>query len=243
MQKLDKSKLTKSFAKKQKLAPWLDKAFTDFDEPFEFKTEPKVPDDAFHPSGDCTPSAIDLYTRIVEEKPAITPSLSLHKSFMVGHFWHQLLQHIVLNKLEFCSPDAIERRGFRSWDTDIYKPKPYHWATGAGDIAPLILPSGWEGVVDFKTMGSGSFGKKALPFADKYEAQINIYMDFFELDKGLIVGIQKDSPHNFEEFEFERNQELIDVVYDKWEYIGECLTAGALPDDDDAELPLKGPLA
>jgi len=271
MQKLDKSKLTLSLSKREKLVPYLEKTFETFDKPWEFKYEEKKGDLAFHPSGDCTPTATELYEQAVAaiagEPRGWRITSSLRKSFQVGHFWHQLLQYIVLEELGLCDEYAIERRGRKEWGEKehlgyfqgsgdgIYLSKPFHWAAGSGDIAPLVLPSGWEGVVDFKTINSATFAQSALPFADKYECQINIYMDFFNLDKALILGIQKDSPHAFKEWEFEKNDELVDVVYKKWAYVSDCLDCGAAPEQtyDEVleeevdvvqfELPLKGAVA
>lgn len=258
MQKLDKSKLNMSFAKKERLVPYLEKAFLDFDEPWEFKYEPKQGDDAWHPSGDCTPTPSELWEKtqnfyVEDTSPVFAVSGSLRKSFMVGHYWHQLLQYIVLNKLEFCTPEAIERKGKVVWKesgraaiteaglSGVWVPSPFHWACGSGDIAPLELPKGWKGVVDFKTMRSGSFLAKGVPFADKYECQINIYMDFFDEEKALILGVNKDSPHSFKEFEYVRNQPLIDEIYSKWKYVSECLDNDTLPVDSEfGPLPLAG---
>lgn len=270
MQKLDKSKLVMSLSKKQKLVPYLDKAIRKFDKPWEFKYDTKQGDDAWHPSGDCTPTADELYKKITNgSASSFNADGGLNKAFQVGHFWHQLLQHIVLEELEFCEAKAIERKGLRAWDRngfidpedvpieklDVIKeagytkaqwtPPPYHWATGSGDIAPLVLPKGWEGVVDFKTMGSGQYGRDTTPMPDwcagKYECQINMYMDFFDLERSLILAINKDSGA-FKEWEFVRNQPLIDRIYDKWKFVSECLDDGSFPEETTEEpLPLTGP--
>jgi hypothetical protein len=272
MQKLDKSKLVMGLARKEKLVPHLDKALKTFDEPFSFEYKPKETDNAWHPSGSCTPTALELYTsaneyldavEANEEPPEKAISPSLRKSFMVGHYWHQLLQYIIVNKLEFATPEAVERVGKRVWlghqDVTVsgpaipisgtFKPIPFGWATGSGDVAPLVLPSGWEGIMDIKTMRSSAFKATAVPFADKYECQINIYMDFFDQDHGMILGINKDSPHDFKEILYERNQPLIDTIYAKWEFVSQCIEISTEPVevDDKGEptnlfpLPLLGP--
>jgi hypothetical protein len=71
---------------------------------------------------------------------------------------------------------------------------------------------------------------------------MNVYMDFFDYDRALIVAVNKDTPHDFKEFEFRRNQPLIDVIYDKWKFVAECLQDEDRPDADDDlgfELPLE----
>lgn len=307
MKKLDKSKLVMSLAKKEKLVPYLDKAIQEFDEPFKFDYEPKRGDNvpAWHPSGDCTPTVEQLYTQATKTLDDEAPRLILpQKAMMVGHYWHQFLQHIVLHKLEFCEPKAIERRGNRWWGDPVtpamvaapglnnhepsgyfedkyrkedlyflrypeqeaerkgdygsflehwpeddlgvalYQPQPYHWATGSGDIAPIELPRGWKGIVDFKTMGSGSFKQLALPemFAAKYECQVNIYMDFFEEEQAMLLCINKDTPHDFKEICFVRNQPLINAIYSKWRFVSECISEGHAPlTVEEVPLPISGP--
>lgn len=252
MQKLDKSKLVMNLGKRYKLVPFLDKALATFDDPWEFKYEPKKGDTGWHPSGQCTPPVSDLYQNAKPEwddwkavhegqaqyagpQPGPPIKAELRKTFMVGHYWHQLLQHLCL-ELNFCEPSAVERKGERGWSTPIcyytggggdgvWLPKPFHWATGSGDIAPCTLPNGWEGVVDFKTMSAQQYKQPDIPqwAAAKYKCQINIYMDFFDLENGIILCVNKDAPHDFKEFEFQRDQGLIDAIYAKWEFVSECL--------------------
>lgn len=249
--------LIRNLGKQYKLVTHIDRALAGFDEEFEFRYTTKGTDDAWHPSGDCLPLASELYWK-VKDPQASQVGTSLRKAFLLGHFWHQLLQHIVLNKLEFCESEAIERRGSKVWgdieglfDEDgrsVAYGKPFHYATGLGDIAPCHIPNYGEYVVDFKTMNNRDFAQNGMPgwCADKYEAQINIYMDFFDLEKALIVPIQKDSPHNMKEFEFVRNQPLIDAIYDKWKFVAECLENNEEPNDLDDEhfnkFPFEGPI-
>ena len=93
--KPDKSKLVKNLAGGNILAPYLDRAFQTFDGPFSFSYEPKGHDDAWHPSGDCMPSVTQLWEKARGWGEPDTPSGSLRKTFMVGHYWHQLLQHLL----------------------------------------------------------------------------------------------------------------------------------------------------
>lgn len=255
--KSEKYNFTKNLVKRHKLATHLDRYLATEVEHFEFAYEPKQSDDGWHPSGHCTPSPTDLYAIATEQTEPRDWGVSMLKSFMVGHFWHQLLQKAVVD-LGFAVPEAIELRGKHGWGpfefvggddgwSDV-RFEPFHYATGSGDVAPCLIPGCDPLVIDFKTMGAHDFKNNGMPVwaADKYEAQINIYMDLFKLDRGLILCIQKDSPHEFKEFEFERNQELIDTIYDKWEFVSECLDAGEPPskmDDNLFPLPTKGPVA
>lgn len=246
----------KNLVKKYRLVPHLDQYFSKEVTGLQFTLVGKESDDAWHPSGDCTPSPTDLY-HMALDRLAGTTEKSFNKAFPVGHFWHALCQKAVLD-LGFATPQAIERKGIRGWGKGELKIdptnggqimvspgvpwhtfEPFHWCTGAADVAPLEIPGSEPLVVDFKTMNSRAYGKADSPLssyvADKYEAQINIYMDFFDIDVGIILCIQKDGPHDMKEFEFHRNQPLIDAIYEKWEFVGECLEAKSEPtqlDDD-----------
>lgn len=268
--KLPKKKgFTKAFAK-TKLGYLLDKEIGKGEFVWEYQYEPKGEDSAWHPSGHCTPTLFELYqyaaayevlsetpldgsAPIDKNAPGHEPSLA--KIFQVGHFWHQYLQKICI-RAGLCDEQHVERRGERVWKEmgpiywggggdGIYLPKSFHWVTGSADICPLDIPGHGEYLIDFKTMGSHQF-RGNLPAeltVEKWECQLNIYMDFFDMEKALIVGINKDAPHDFKEFEFRRNQDLIDALYGKWKLVSECLDEGiAPPEDEVVELPTKGPV-
>lgn len=240
-----KYEFTRNLVKNYRLVPYLDKHLAIEPERFEFVYTPKEKDDAWHPSGHCTPSPSELYHYATEgHKQDRNITVALQKTFMVGHFWHQLLQTAVL-ELGFANEDAIERRGVRGWGGQtppemdrVFCWYPFHWATGSGDIAPCVIPGEGEFVVDFKTMSAHQFKGNSIPewAAGKYEAQINVYMDWFDTERALIVAINKDAPHDMKEFEFVRNQPLIDAIYDKWEFVSECLDQGEAPNTLDDEM-------
>lgn len=262
MIKLTKDNFVRNLARGRLLVPYLEK-YSEWDQPFDFKYEPKEGDTAWHPSGDCLPTPRQLYDQALRiERESHSPSLQ--RTFLVGHFWHQAIQE-VLQRMEFAAPEAVERKGQRVWAEGVYEPVdimrpgkllhekyplPYHWARGAGDVAPLVLPGGWEGILDIKTMRGGDFdralktGKLPERFAKKYEAQINIYMDFFDQEHGMFLAVNKDSPHNFCEFVYDRNDDMIETIYSKWQYVSECLDEGKRPEDDneDFDLPFTGPV-
>jgi hypothetical protein len=243
---IDKDKIVRNLGKKYKLVPHLERAFKDFEDAWEFRYEEKEHDQAWHPSGHCTEPPTLLYKIATGETDGFGEiSTSLRKTFQVGHFWHQLLQYVVVNKLEMCRPEAVERVATKDWSAKKDQ-QPYHWVRGSGDLAPVETPS-WKGLVDFKTMHAQAFKEARIParFEAKYECQINIYMDLFDEDEAIILPINKDSGE-FKEFLYERNQDLIDVIYEKWEFVSACVDAGEPPTDMDDEmfpLPLTGPIS
>lgn len=253
--KFTKDSFVRNLAQGRLLVQYLDR-YDKYDQPFEFKYSPKTGDDAWHPSGDCLPSVQELYDNATQPMVKNSHSPSLQKAFLVGHFWHQVLQNVLVD-MGFAEPSAIERKGKRVWGKDnAGEPKPYHWATGAGDVAPLVLPN-WEGILDIKTMNKRGFDRAnttgLLPerFADKYEAQINIYMDLFDQDHGMILAVNKDSPHGFLEFVFDRNQDLIDSIFAKWRLVSDLIDNEdrPFPDGDQNsyattfDLPFTGPVS
>lgn len=254
--KLPSSAFTKNLVKRTKLIQHYDPIWDTWDGPLTFTYSSKEGDDAFHPSGDCTPSSQALCVKATAKMVGKDPDPvkgSLRKAFLVGHFWHQVYQHLTLTKLGFCESASVERTGMTTWgwqDSEMSDPNPiplpYHWARGSADIAPCEVPGYGPYLVDFKTMNARDFGKQDPPAwtADKWECQLNIYMDWFKLDRALIIGICKDSPHELKEFEYRLNQPLVKAIYEKWQNVSNCITLDITPDqDEDPPLPLMGYIA
>lgn len=251
--KLDKSKMVKSLVKRTKFVQHLDRAIGQGDFVWDFDYEPKKGDTGWHPSGHCTPSPAELYHMALNPTKEDFPA-SLYKTFMVGHFWHQYLQWVTVKILGFADEAAVERTGKKGWGDCIHSGglkhevchyQDWHYATGSGDLAPIYIPTHGEYLVDFKTMGSHMFKPNLPPGTtiEKWECQANIYMDFFDLERALIVGICKDSPHDFKEYEFRRNQPLVDAIYGKWKLVSACIEEQVEPPvDEEVHLPLRGPI-
>lgn len=250
--------------KKTILASQLDEAFKRFNEKFTFDYEPKKGDLGWHPSGDCLPPVSRLWGYAYfavngEFHPSVTNATAkkdlnhLNKTFMVGHYWHQVIQYLI-QKEGWAAPEAIEGIGYRAWDSQgDYRfivasndptgdaivqgtVQPFHYVRGQGDVAPLIMPN-WTGLVDIKTMNPADYkaGLSQSRFANKYLAQINIYMDLFNLDQALILAVDKGSAQ-FAEYTFVRDQILIDQIYAKWERVSYLLDHDIIPTEADDKL-------
>lgn len=244
----DKRNFRKNLVKRHKLVGYLDNFLANEPTGFSFQYEGKEKDTAWHPSGHCTPSVSELYHIASTPQKNSEHGTNTQKNFLVGHFWHQLLQWSIV-QIGLAPQSAIERKGVRVWNNEDLSstdpPRPYNWATGAGDVAPCTIPRHGEYLVDFKTMHDRDFKTEGMPnwCAEKYEAQINIYMDMFDLEKALIIPVQKGTPHEFKEFTFARNQPLIDAIYNKWEMVAGLLdeTPSQLELDElDEEFKLNG---
>lgn len=233
--KLD-SKQFKTLAKGDKLVPHLDNALGEGDFAWSFNYTPKGVDDAWHPSGDCTPSPRKLYLQATGKGDSI-PHL---RAFIVGHFFHAYIQHVLVEKMAFADWGDIEKSHEVRWADG-----PYNWARGTADVAPCRIPSHGDYLVDIKTMNSHDFNTPHPPkwLADKWECQLAIYMDWHKLDRALILGVQKDSPHAMKEFEYEANPPLVKAIMDKWKAVGQCVADEFEPSADETwDLPLKGPI-
>lgn len=236
----------RNLVKRHKLVGLYDEFLSNELTDFTFEVSPKLKDDGWHPSGHCLPGVTELYYHAMHPDEHEKFGVSMLKTFVVGHFWHQVLQHATL-KLGLAIPESIERRGIRGWKDGIHAVEwgtvdyaPYAYCTGQGDVAPCTIPGHGEYLVDYKTMNNVSFkvteaGVLPENVSPKYEAQVNIYMDFFNLEKALIVCVQKDTPHNFSEIEFHRNQLLIDFIYERWEFVSECIALKTPPDKKDQQ--------
>jgi hypothetical protein len=235
--KINNSKFVRNLVKGHKLAPHLDRIIGEKEFAWEAKFALKDHDDAFHPSGDCVPTAAALYQATISEKKP--PSSSLMKAFQMGHFWHAYLQWIVVERLGFSTWDEIEVSRETRWAEG-----PYGWARGSADIAPCHIPVHGDYLVDIKTMRGNDFKQQGLPVwcAAKYECQINMYMDWLDLDRAIILCVNKESPHDFKEFAFEKNQPLVDAIYSKWHLVKDCINQAIEPPENyNPSLPLLGP--
>ena len=237
MIKLDKSKVVKNLGRRYKYVPYLERAIATFEDPWTFTYQEKEHDHHWHPSSHCIEPVTHLYAIATDQVELEPISGSLRKIFQVGHFWHQWLQYITVNNLKMCKPEAVERKAKREWGKGKY-----HAVAGSGDLAPLEAPN-WTGLVDYKTTSSRTFAQPGIPsaFADKYEAQMQIYLELFEQEEALIVLINKDSPHDFREILYRRNQPLIDAIINKFKFVSLCLDADERPTaEDDLEFSLDG---
>ncbi len=187
----------------------------------------KAGDDAFHPSGDCYPCALEIYLKkigVMESK--ITGST--HKTFMVGHFWHGLLQAALID-MGFTEEQYIEARV--SHFTDKW------WGTGSADVLRCEIPGVGPVLVDFKTMNDYSFNQISLDpsLLEKWTLQTNCYMQWSghdDIERAIIVGVQKGTPHNFKEFVIPRNETVLEDVYKKWDLVSDAISSKTIPHCD-----------
>lgn len=218
----------KNLAKKEILVPHINRYMNkaDFPPAFDISIRThKEPDDAFHPSSDCAPCAVALYAARMglAEKAALTGSN--HKAFFVGHFWHEMLQQIICDGLGYCEEDDIEK--------ELRHKSGNWWARGFADIAKCDVPGKGSYLIDFKTMNSFHFAKPPQTLLDKWKLQVSCYMAWDDrVESAIIIGIQKDAPHDFQEFVIHRDDAILDPIYYKWSIVTEAIETGIPPECD-----------
>lgn len=237
----------KMLAKKEILVPHLDNWFAQSElhpSEIEFSIHPhKEQDDAFHPSS-ATGCARLLYAKQMHHLPDEGRQLAAlrNKTFMFGHFFHAMIQTVLAEHLKFCTWDDIEKE--HRWGATTAQGNEF-WARGFIDIARAIIPGQEKPIlIDIKTMNAHHFVMKDLPYSmyEKYHAQVQLYLDWEDLDTAIILGCEKDNPHRFKEIIIKRDKLFVNNIYDHWEVVADAIAAGSPPDctcEDATRCPVR----
>ena len=211
------SQFAKAFQKNEILVPHLNNWFVAGKFPDELPITLhliKEADDAFHPS-----SALMCLRTLQANMDGLLKkrenTLEAVKTFAFGHYIHGLIQWICVDL------------GFAKWE-DIEVDCDFHLTTPNGnpyrvrgfpDIAKCIVPNHEPILVDIKTANAHVYSLANLP-RDKheaYQAQVQLYLDFVGLDKGILLMAEKDHPHRFKEIVVERDDRKVDRIVKGWE--------------------------
>ena len=179
-------------------------------------------DQKFHPSSHCFLEPRFLYYDRLGELPYRPITAQLRKTFDVGHMWHGYLGEILVD-MGFVSRENVERR--LKYNGEGFE------ATGTADLVDVAIPGNGTWLVDMKTMSKREF-ELSTPNEytfKKWEAQVNIYMDWLNVDKAMILAIEKDSPHRLREFQIQRKPDLVNEIYERWAYTADCIKKGTPP--------------
>lgn len=233
--KLPKDDFTRGIVDKSILTPFINRYIEQTgDFSWEFTYKPKKNDGGFHPSSHCLMTPLEIYNDIVDPQPREFGA-DLRKTFMVGHFWHQYLQKIVVD-MGFAKKRDIEahktvKSAYGYW----FDP----YISGSAD-AIVDIPGQGKYLVDFKTQKSLDFNQQDLPewCKDKYICQINLYMDIFKVHQGLFVCINKDTS-KFKEILVSYNKPLVEAIYRKFHIVCKAIRDNKPPPETlDIALPI-----
>jgi len=92
----------------------------------------------------------------------------------------------------------------------------------------LNHPAEGEMLFEFKTMNSRSY-KYQDTAQESWEIQVNLAMDHYGVDEGVILLLELGWPWDMREFRVSRRQAILEPVYEKWEYVLECIKRDTPP--------------
>jgi len=238
-----KLNLTKELGRKEILVPHLNNWFARGEFPDEIPIKihmNKEKDDAFHPSS-ASLCARHIYALREEHLPKANTMGQTYKTFMFGHYAHAVLQWVVVEGLGFATWDDIEREFDFHFETEAGNP---YRIRGFTDVAFCNVP-GQDAplLIDIKTMQARLYAMNELPgfLKEKYEAQVKMYLAFAELEKAIVLLVEKDSPHRYKEHYVYVDEQFVDTVIDKWEHVVDSQVNGEIPDCT-CESPLDCPV-
>lgn len=209
----------------------------------------KPGDTAFHPSSDAIGCQRLIYAKF-DPNVELEAKKFNSKVGINGHMWHGLIQHIVV-ELGFAQPEDIEaRRGVVKYEgcalgqwVDSYEPDALldsgpvdyelaWWATGLIDINNLTVPGYDEKfIVDIKTMNPASYKSPGIPknFEAKYVAQMQLYLDWADLDTCILLAVEAGNPFSFREVHIKRDPDQVEYIYNKWNNVANALVSNIPP--------------
>lgn len=91
-------------------------------------------------------------------------------------------------------------------------------------------PNGKRYGCEMKTMNSYSFNALTQPRED-HVAQLNCYLDWAGLEFGIILYVESGWPYKFKEFVIKKDEALLSRIYEKWDYVLECIENNTPPRD------------
>lgn len=91
----------------------------------------------------------------------------------------------------------------------------------------LKHPQGLIGF-EFKSQNSRAFRFQEAA-KDEWRYQLNLGMDAFGLDRGVVLVMEMGYPFDFKEFPIRRSTELLTDVYNKFDYVRECVANNTPP--------------
>ena len=173
-------------------------------------------DGRYHPSSHSLACPRDLYIafhpKLQHLRPSMRKDLAFYMTVNFGQAIHSLLQA----QLEMCGllvPNSVE------WEYDC----PEHNVRGRID-AVIETPTAGPTVLDIKTINSRGFSYlQAHEPKLSWDAQVNLGMDHYGVDQGLILAVEAGYPWGLKEVTVKKNPALLDSIYTKWERVTEAI--------------------
>jgi len=214
-------RLTDRIASGELLTPWLERELVTLGEnswPDEYSirivNKERRHDGYFHPSGHASAPELQLFYEFSPEHETIHESLSASDvmMFQVGSAYHALIQSMLIH-MGLTTEDEVEHD---------FKNEERH-CSGTLDIRRLTLPNGQVMPIEIKSAGHFPVGPY---FMEKYVSQFQVYMDLGDdepQEEGLLLFLEKTSPHRFREILVKRDESMLKRIYSRWDRVLEAL--------------------
>ena len=221
--------IMRSLAEKQVVIPYLQNSFKNLenwpvgdvmkiDDP---RRHDSKTDDYFHPSIHSNECALGCYIQLEpEERAKLAPEPSTFTSVvnpLMGSVMHTIVQQkLIVDTL--VKPSDVEVALVN---------EEHHWK-GHADLV-------FKGeLVDIKTMYARKFGltKEAL---DYWKTQLNCYMDAMNLETSIVLVIETGWPYGMKEFRVNKSNEILDDIYEKWDFVTQCIKDKTPPSHEGCE--------
>jgi hypothetical protein len=200
-----------SYQNNEPITPYLEEAlmkgdFVPNEYPVKVYNYERKFDNMYHPSSDIEAGELQLYykfhpeLRLQCQEERISPTLAM--TFQIGSVFHSVLQNMLIH-LGFTTLDKVEVK-FKNKEKMI---------AGAIDILELTTPDGEKFLVDLK-----STNRLPNEASNQYAMQLRVYQDNCPgaPDRMALLFIEKAYPHKIKTIEVNKDQEALDILYEKW---------------------------
>lgn len=215
-------RLTDRLAKGELLTPWIERELVTAGEsawPNEYAikiiNKERHFDGYFHPSGHASAAELALFYEFHPGYQTQHESLSANDvmTFQVGSAYHALIQSMLIH-MGLTTAEEVE--------VSFVSEK--RWCSGTLDIRRLTLPGSGK-VMPIEIKSTGHYPVSPY-FLEKYMAQFQVYMDIGDeepQEQGLMLFLEKSSPHRFHELLVKRDEVLLQRIYRKWSRVLEAI--------------------
>lgn len=98
----------------------------------------------------------------------------------------------------------------------------------------FVDTDGEKYVFELKTQNSRGFSKEMEP-KENWINQTNLGMDNRGIDKAIVLVVEMGYPFSTKEFHLTKDQELLDKIYSKFDYVMDCIEKDIIPPCDHPE--------
>ena len=179
-------------------------------------------DGYFHPSTHGLMGARELYYRFHPEhrdKLVFEPhSVQTEMTFAMGSALHGIVQ------TQFKMANLIREDA----DIEIDYKIPEHHIRGRADFK-VHHPDGNVYVVELKTQNSRAFALQTQ-IKETWDLQLSLALHGLGYPTGVLLVLESGYPYRMKEYRVDRNDALLSQVFDKFDYVRECIANNTPPE-------------